>query len=34
VAKKNGMISLWNVGKTYVLQGITSIEELMGLYME
>jgi len=34
VAKKNGMISLWDVGKTYVLQGITSIEELMGLYME
>ncbi|MFA6375755.1 MAG: hypothetical protein WCY04_05955, partial [Bacilli bacterium] len=34
VARQNGMVSLWNVGKTYVMQGITSIQELMGLYME
>jgi type IV pilus assembly protein PilB len=34
VVKANGMVPLWNNCRNYVLQGITSLKELMALYME
>ncbi|MDD4125386.1 MAG: GspE/PulE family protein [Eubacteriales bacterium] len=34
VVKTNGMIPLWENCRNYVLNGITSIQELMALYME
>ena len=34
LAKENGMIPLWNACREYVLNGITSIQELMSLYMD
>lgn len=34
VVKANGMVPLWENCRDYVLKGITSIQELMALYME
>ncbi len=34
VAYTNGMVPLWDNCRDYVLQGITSLQELMSLYME
>ena len=34
LAKENGMVPLFDACKQYVLKGVTSIQELMGLKME
>ena len=34
MAKENGMVPLFDACKQYVLKGVTSIQELMGLKME
>ena len=34
IVRKNGMTPMWENCKDYVLRGITSVQELMALYME
>ena len=34
VAEANGMVPMWNACREYVIKGITSISELMTLYIE
>ena len=34
VVRANGMTPMWENCKNYVLRGITSVQELMALYME
>ena len=34
IVRKNGMTPMWDNCKDYVLRGITSVQELMALYME
>lgn len=34
VARENGVVPMWEKCKDYVLRGITSVQELMALYME
>ena len=34
IAEANGMVPMWNACREYVIRGITSVSELMSLYIE